>query len=78
MIKKVDNEKFFENINIYPSRKGHVKGIGYKTLKGLISELKRIDANCKKYNFKTTIMIDFPIQSKRENVYKFTSSKIKL
>jgi len=53
-----------ELVNLYPSAKGELKKISFKTFKGLISELERANKNCKKYKMKTEIRIMLPIRGK--------------
>ena len=53
-----------EIVNFYPSAKGELKKISFKTFKGLVSELERANKNCKKYKLKTEIRIMLPIRGK--------------
>lgn len=52
----------FESINIDFS-KGPAKVFGYKTLRGLIGQLKRINKNYKKMGISGKFTIQLPIKS---------------
>jgi len=49
--------------NVFPSGKGAIIKIkGYKTFKGMISQLKRINKLNKKFNFKAIYTITLPLK----------------
>jgi len=48
--------------NISPNHKGALVRFGYKTEKGLIAMIKRMNANSIKHGFKTKIEITFPVK----------------
>jgi hypothetical protein len=53
-----------ELVNLYPLSGGELKKIGFKTFKGLVSELDRANKNCKKYKCQIEIRIMLPVKGK--------------
>ena len=52
-----------EILNIIPNFRGElVERKGWKTLRGAMTEIKRINKNCKKLGFATKITIDLPLK----------------
>lgn len=75
---KVDIDLENESINIYPQSNGTVRSIGYKSLAGLIQVIKRADRNCKKYGYKTKLVITLPVDPNEKRVFRYLSKKFDL
>lgn len=58
----VTSNESMDCINLFPNANGSIKRIGFKTIKGLCYQLKRINKNCKKFGFKTKIEVILPIE----------------
>ncbi len=50
-----------ELVNMYPV-KGALKSVYFKTFRGMIQELRRVNKNCKKYKTQTEIRFILPIK----------------
>jgi len=49
-------------VNLYPNSKRELVKINFKTFRGLISELRKANKNCKKYKCQTEIRILLPLR----------------
>ena len=59
---KIPNNEVSELINMYPNSKRELKSLYFKTFRGMISQLKLVNKNCKKYNSKVEIRFQLPIK----------------
>jgi hypothetical protein len=50
-----------EVINMFPSSRGVLSKVSYRSFRGLIKELKRANTNCRKHGFTTEIRIKLPL-----------------
>ena len=48
--------------NLYADDKQHLNRIGYKSFRGLVAVLKRVNKSCLKIGYKTEIRIVFPMK----------------
>ena len=49
-------------INIIPDHNDSLKRVGYKSMRGLISMLRRTNKNCKKFGGSVQLIIKLPIK----------------
>lgn len=62
--------------NFYLNRKGQMVKLGYKTEKGLLSMIKKINQSCIKLGYETEISIRLPI--KRSHNHKAVNRPIEI
>lgn len=49
-------------VNVEPTAKGELRGVGYKSFAGLVAMLKRVNKNCLKTGMRTELRIKLPLQ----------------
>ncbi len=57
-----NNFEIADMINLYTDNKKQLNRIGYKSFRGLVATLKRVNKSCLKMGYKTEIRIIFPMR----------------
>ena len=61
---RLEDMEIFSLNNVYLNSKGNVKRFAYKTLAGLIREIKRANSYGLKHGFKSRLIIDLPVKER--------------
>lgn len=59
-VERTELETLFQNV--YIGSKGGINKIGYKTEKGLLSLIKKVNKSCLKYGYRTELVLQFPVK----------------